>query len=285
MGYTNSNLVTYKKISPNKTSPRNHKIDTITIHCMAGDLSVETCGNVFSRSSAQASSNYGVDSKGRIGMYVEEKDRSWATSNRDNDNRAITIEVANDGGADTGWHVSDKTMKALIELIVDICKRNDIKKLKWSKNKSDRVNHKNGCNMTVHRDYAQKSCPGDYLYGKHGYIAEQVNKKLGVKSSYSSTKSTTTSSNISSSTTKKKTKPTVAKPTIKNGSKGTQVKYLQQDLNYLGFKGADGKKLTVDGIAGTNVVYALKQFQKKYGLKIDGVYGDKSYAKMKAVMK
>ena len=193
MGYTNSKLVTYKKISPNKTSPRNHKIDTITIHCMAGDLSVETCGNVFSRSSAQASSNYGVDSKGRIGMYVEEKDRSWATSNRDNDNRAITIEVANDGGADTGWHVSDKAMKALIELIVDICKRNDIKKLKWSKNKSDRVNHKNGCNMTVHRDYAQKSCPGDYLYGKHGYIAEQVNKKLGIKSSLSSTTTSNTS--------------------------------------------------------------------------------------------
>ena len=281
MGYTNSKLVTYKKISPNKTSPRNHKIDTITIHCMAGDLSVETCGNVFSRSSAQASSNYGVDSKGRIGMYVEEKDRSWATSNRDNDNRAITIEVANDGGADTGWHVSDKTMKALIELIVDICKRNDIKKLKWSKNKSDRVNHKNGCNMTVHRDYAQKSCPGDYLYGKHGYIAEQVNKKLGIKSSLSST----TTSNISSSTTKKKTKPTVAKPTIKNGSKGTQVKYLQQDLNYLGFKGADCKKLTVDGIVGQNVVYAIKQFQKKYKLTVDGIYGNNSYSKMKAVMK
>lgn len=189
MGYTNSKLVSYKKISPHKTSPRNHKIDTITIHCMAGNLSVETCGNVFQ--TRQASSNYGIGSDGRIALYVDEKDRSWATSSSSNDNRAVTIEVANDGGADTGWHVSGKAMKSLIELITDICKRNDIKELKWSTNKSDRVNHKNGCNMTVHRDYAAKSCPGDYLYGKHSYIASEVNKKL--KHTTTSTSSSATS--------------------------------------------------------------------------------------------
>ena len=176
---SNSSLVVYTKISPNKTSPRNHEIDTITIHCMAGNCSVETCGNIFAPTSRQASSNYGIGSDGRVAMYVEEKDRSWCSSNAANDHRAITIEVANDGGADTGWHVSDKAMAALIELCADICKRNNIKKLVWSTNKDDRVNHKNGCNMTVHRDFANKSCPGDYLYGKHGYIAEEVNKKLG----------------------------------------------------------------------------------------------------------
>ena len=156
------------------------KIDTITIHCMAGNLSVESCGALFAKSSRKASSNYGIGSDGRIACYVGEEDRSWCSSNRANDNRAITIEVANDGGADTGWHVSDKAYKSLISLLVDICKRNNITKLVWSNNKSDRVNHKNGCNMTVHRDFANKSCPGDYLYSLHSKIADEVNTLLGV---------------------------------------------------------------------------------------------------------
>lgn len=177
MVYTNSSLVTYKKISPNKTSPRNHIIDTITIHCMAGNLSIERCGDVFAPTSRKASSNYGIGSDGRIAMYVEEKDRSWCSSNLANDHRAVTIEVANDGGA-PDWHVSDKAMSSLINLITDICRRNNIKKLVWNTNKSNRIKHLNGCNMTVHRDFAAKACPGNYLYSKHPYIAEQVNKKL-----------------------------------------------------------------------------------------------------------
>lgn len=166
--------------SPNRSSPRMSKIDTITIHCMAGNLSVESCGALFAKSSRKASSNYGVGSDGRIACYVGEEDRSWCSSNRANDNRAITIEVANDGGADTGWHVSDKAYKSLISLLVDICRRNNIAKLVWSNNKNDRVNHKNGCNMTVHRDFANKSCPGDYLYSLHSKIADEVNSLLGV---------------------------------------------------------------------------------------------------------
>lgn len=176
MGY--SSLVEYIKISPNKTSPRNHKIDTITIHCMAGNLTIETCANVFAPTSSQASSNYGVGTDGRIGCYVDENDRSWCSSNRDNDMRAITIEVANDGGADTGWHVSGVAMNSLIKLVADVCKRNNISKLVWSDNKDDRINHRNGCNMTVHRDFANKSCPGDYLMSKMPYIASEVNKLL-----------------------------------------------------------------------------------------------------------
>lgn len=188
MAYTNSPLVTYKKISPNKTTPRNHAIDTITIHCMAGNLSIETCGELFAKSSRQASSNYGIGSDGRIALYVEEKDRSWCSSNKANDHRSVTIEIANDGGANTGWHVSDKAMSALIGLVADICKRNGIKKLVWSANKNDRINHKNGCNMTVHRDFSAKDCPGDYLYGKHGYIADEVNKRLGKSQNTTETK-------------------------------------------------------------------------------------------------
>ena len=174
-----SSLVDYVKISPNKTSPRNHKIDTITIHCMAGNLTIETCANVFAHTSRQASSNYGVGTDGRIGCYVDENDRSWCSSDRANDMRAITIEVANDGGAATGWHVSGVAMNSLIKLVADVCKRNNIKKLVWSDSKDDRINHKNGCNMTVHRDFKNKACPGDYLMSKMPYIASEVNKLLG----------------------------------------------------------------------------------------------------------
>lgn len=178
-----SSLATVCVESPNKNSPRMSNIDTVTIHCMAGDLSVESCGALFANSNRQASSNYGIGSDGRIACYVGEEDRSWCSSNRANDNRAITIEVANDGGAETGWHVSDKAYDALISLLVDICRRNNIDKLVWSESKDERINHKNGCNMTVHRDFANKSCPGDYLYSLHSKIASDVNSKLGVDTS------------------------------------------------------------------------------------------------------
>lgn len=184
---SNSKLVSYTKISPNKTSPRNHAIDTITIHCMAGNCTIETCGNIFQPTSRQASSNYGIGSDGRIGMYVEEKDRSWCSSSGSNDNRAVTIEVANDGGADTGWHVSEKAYNALIDLCTDICKRNGIKKLLWKGDKS-LIGQVSKQNMTVHRWFAAKSCPGDYLYNLHGQIAAEVNKRLGKSDAGTATK-------------------------------------------------------------------------------------------------
>lgn len=184
MAYTNSKLVNYTRISPNRSVNRNHKIDTVSIHCVVGQCSVETLGSIFASTSKEASSNYGIGYDGRIGMYVEEKDRSWCTSSASNDNRAITIEVASD--TYHPYRVNDAAYKSLIKLLVDICKRNGIKKLVWSTNKSERMNHLNGCNMTVHRDYANKSCPGDYLYNLHGQIAKEVNAQLG-----SSTSSTT----------------------------------------------------------------------------------------------
>lgn len=174
---SNSKLISYTKISPNRTSPRKHKIDTVTIHCVVGQCSVETLGNIFAPTSRQASCNYGIGADGRIGMYCEEKDRSWCSSNAANDNRAITIEVASD--TKHPYAVNAKAYAALIDLLVDICKRNGIPRLVWSTSKADRVNHKNGCNMTVHRDYANKSCPGEYLYSRHAQIASEVNKRLG----------------------------------------------------------------------------------------------------------
>ena len=183
---SNSPLVVYTKLSPNHSGKRTKKIDTITIHCMAGNCSVETCGNLFASSARQASSNYGIGTDGRIALYVDEANRSWCTSSNANDQRAVTIEVANNGGA-PDWPVSAKAYAALLDLVTDICKRNGIKRLVWSTRKNDRVNHLNGCNMTVHRDYANKSCPGDYLYNRHGQIAAEVNKRLGVKDAGSST--------------------------------------------------------------------------------------------------
>ena len=176
---SNSLLVEYTKISPNKSEPRNHKIDTITIHCMAGQLSVEACGNVFAQTKAKASSNYGVGKDGRIAMYVEEKDRSWCSSNAENDNRAITIEVASD--STPPYKVTDAAYQATIKLVADVCKRNGIKRLVWSTDSATRVNHDRGANMTVHRDFANKACPGDYLYDRMGDIAWEVNSILAGK--------------------------------------------------------------------------------------------------------
>ena len=168
---SNSLLTNYIKLSPNY-SKRKYKITKITIHHMAGNLSVESCGNVFATSSRQASSNYGVGTDGRVGLYVDEKNRAWTSSNADNDHRAVTIEVANDGGA-PNWHVSDKALQATIDLCVDICKRNGIERLNYTGDKSG--------NLTMHKYYANTNCPGPYLESKFLYIATEVNKRLGVK--------------------------------------------------------------------------------------------------------
>lgn len=175
MSYTNSPLVNYTLLSPNHGGQRGHKIDTITIHCVVGQLTAAGIASCF-QGNRQASCNYGVGKNGDISLVVEEKNRSWCSSSRFNDDRAITIEVASDT-TDPYW-VTDAAFDSVIKLVADICKRNDIEKLVWSTNKNERMNHLNGCNMTVHRDYANKSCPGDYLYSRMGEIAEKVNEIL-----------------------------------------------------------------------------------------------------------
>lgn len=187
---SNSSLATYTLISPHKTSPRTRKIDTITIHCVVGQCTIQALGAEFAKPTKKASSNYGVDKDGTIGLFAEEKDRAWTSGGKDlngnpilvngisgseNDHRAVTIEVASD--TKPPYAVTEKAYKALIDLCIDICKRNNIKELKWKGDKT-LVGKITEQNMTVHRWFANKDCPGDYLYSRHGEIARLVNQKL-----------------------------------------------------------------------------------------------------------
>lgn len=177
----NSPLVSYTKISPNR-STRTHEIDTVTIHCVVGQASVEGLGATFANASYRASSNYGVGTDGRIGMYVEEKDRSWCSSNSTNDNRAITIEVASD--TYYPYAVNDAAYEGLIKLLVDICTRHPkIGRLRWKGDKN-LIGQIEKQNMTVHRWFANKSCPGEYLYSRHAQIAAEVNRRLDAGITY-----------------------------------------------------------------------------------------------------
>lgn len=176
---SNSSLVSYTKISPNRTIPRNHKIDTISIHCAVGQFTAKELLNLSNfvkyNSNGGSSCNYAIGRDGSIGLGVEEKDRSWCTSSRSNDHRAITIEVASD--TKHPYKVTDEAYNALIKLLVDICKRNNIKELKWQADKS-LIGQVDKQNMTVHRWFANKACPGEYLYERHGQITKEVNSLL-----------------------------------------------------------------------------------------------------------
>lgn len=182
---SDSPLVCKRILSPNCNSPRNHKIDMVVIHCMAGPMSIEGCGACFAPVSRQASSNYGVGSDGRIAQYVLERDRSWCTCSPGIDNRAITIEVANIETVEP-FRITEQAYNALINLLVDICRRNSIPSLKWKANKTLALSAERGGsveeqNMVVHRWFEAKSCPGNYLYSIHGQIASEVNRRLANK--------------------------------------------------------------------------------------------------------
>ena len=166
--FTNSPLVSYTKLVKNHSGQRTQPITKITVHHMAGNLSLETCGNLFN-GSRQASSNYAIDSKGNIALYVEEKNRAWTSSSAWNDQRAITIEVANNTLA-PNWTISKEAYESLINLIVDICKRNNIKELVFT-------GDKNG-SYTWHCMYAATACPGPYLKQKTPEIVKEVNNRL-----------------------------------------------------------------------------------------------------------
>lgn len=179
MGYTNSSMVSYTKLSPNHSGQRTHSIDRITPHCVVGQCSVETLGNIFLPASRQASSNYGIGVDGRVGMYVEEKNRSWCSSSNANDQRAVTIECASD--TKSPYAFKDAVYQTLIKLCVDICKRNGKKKLLWLGDKTKTLNYSPKADemvLTVHRWFANKSCPGDWLYTRLGDLASKVTASL-----------------------------------------------------------------------------------------------------------
>lgn len=165
----------YSNISPHKAK-KTHKNDTITIHCYVGQVTAKQGCDYFATTSRKASAQYVIGFDGSKGMSVPEEYRAFTSSNAANDNRAITIEVASE--SKPPYAVTKEAYASLIELLVDICKRNGIKKLVWSNDKTARVKHLNGCNMTVHRDFANKACPGEYLYSRMGQIAQEVNYKI-----------------------------------------------------------------------------------------------------------
>lgn len=180
MGYTNSSMVAYTKLSPNHSGQRTHAIDRISPHCVVGQCTAEGLGDWFYKSSTQASSNYGIDKNGRVGLYVEEKNRSWCTSSNANDQRAITIECASD--TTEPYTMNNTVYETLIKLCIDICKRNGKKKLLWFADKDKSLNYAPKSDemvITVHRWFANKSCPGDWLYARLGDVAATVTANLG----------------------------------------------------------------------------------------------------------
>lgn len=165
----NSPLTQYVYLTPNAGFPREEKIDTITVHHMAGDLTLEKLGGEFALADRRSSANYGIDRYGKVGLYVEESNRAWTSSSVENDSRAVTIEVANDEiGGD--WHVSDESYATLIDLCVDICRRNGIKELTYTGDTRG--------NLTTHSMFADTECPGPYLKNRLNDIANAVNDRL-----------------------------------------------------------------------------------------------------------
>lgn len=177
---SNSSLVNCTVKSPNHSGKRTHKIDRITPHCVVGQLSAESIGGCFTSTSRQASCNYGIGKDGRVCLIVDEANRSWCSSSGANDQRAITIECASDTTAP--YVMNSAVYESLVDLCVDICKRNGITKLLWLGSKEATLVYEPKANeavLTAHRWFADKSCPGDWLYSRYGDLANRVNARLG----------------------------------------------------------------------------------------------------------
>lgn len=273
---SNSPLVSYTQISPNKTSPRKNKIDTITPHCYVGQVSVERMGKGWSKP-GNTSANYGIGYDGRIGLYVEEKDRAWTSSNKNNDNRAITIEIASD--KTHPYAITDEAYKSLVDLCVDICKRNNIPGLKWRADKS-LIGQPDKQNITVHRWFHPKACPGQYIYERLGQIADEVNARLGVtvnledppetEETYSFTDFIKDVQKAIGAKVDGIPGPETLSKTITVSNKKNRthpiVKPIQRRLAVLGYT----KVGKADGIAGTLFKCAVREFQRDNDCVIDG---------------
>lgn len=300
-----SKLVNYTDLTDHYDSRGGSKIDRITIHHMAGNLSVEACGNVFK--TREASANYGIGSDGRVGCYVEEEYRAWSTANYSNDRRAINIELANDE-IDGNWHVSDTAIEKCIELCADICRRYGF-----------RLNYTgdtNG-NLTMHCWFVSTTCPGPYLASKFQYIADEVNRRLdggqpsptpstGIVSNFQSYLNSTYNynlavDNIFGPDTKKHSIMALqtefnkqlsarlsvdgifgsltkrACPNLSIGMSGNITKLVQHMLVLKGYSvGSYG----IDGIYGNGTANAIRQFQKDNGLAVDGICGSNTFSKL-----
>lgn len=254
----NSSLVKYTKLSPNNSGKRTHAIDRITPHCVVGQLSVETLGSLFAKSSYQASCNYAIGSDGRVALIVDEGQRSWCSSSNSNDQRAVTIECASDKTSPYAFNTT--VYNQLIELCVDICRRNGKTKLLWisDKDKALAYEPKSGeMLLTVHRWFANKSCPGDWLMARMGSLASAVTARLGGAAST----------------------VTVEPRDLSKGDEGEDVKKMQTMLIACGYScGSWG----ADGDFGSATDSTLRKYQANRGLSVDGVYGPKSRAALEA---
>jgi len=181
MAYTNSPLVSYTKLSPNHSGQRTHSIDRITPHCVVGQATAERIAEIFEPTSRQASCNYCIGADGRIGLCVDEQNRSWCSSSRDNDQRAVTIECAS--ALTEPYTMKPEVYAALVDLCADICRRNGKRKLVWIADRDKALIYEVNPDemlLTVHRWFAKKSCPGNWLFSKLGDLAQAVNSRLGV---------------------------------------------------------------------------------------------------------
>lgn len=274
---SNSPLVSYTQISPNKTSPRKHKIDTITPHCYVGQVTVERMGKGWANP-GKTSANYGIGKDGRISLHVEEKDRAWTSSNKDNDNRAITIEIASD--KKHPYTINDAAYKSLVDLCVDICQRNDIPGLKWRADKS-LIGQPDKQNITVHRWFANKACPGQYLYDRLGQLADEVNARLGITVDLTDDPETEETYSfeqfimdvqkaIGAKVDGIPGPETLSKTITVSKKKNRQhpiVKPIQKRLAVLGYT----KVGKADGIAGILFANAVRDFQNDNNCVVDGV--------------
>lgn len=183
MAYTNSSMVSYTRLSPNHSGQRTHSIDRITPHCVVGQLSAESICGCFTSPSRQASCNYGIGTDGKVSLCVEEKNRSWCSSSNANDQRAVTIECASD--KTEPYAMNARVYDSLVKLCTDICRRNGKKKLLWLGDRNKTLNYTpkpDEMVLTVHRWFANKSCPGSWLYARLGDLAAKVTAALGSSS-------------------------------------------------------------------------------------------------------
>ncbi len=264
---SNSSLATYQRLTDN-CDPRRSKIDTITIHCYVGQVTAKQGCDYFYNTDKEVSSNYVVGRDGSIGLSVAENHRAWTSYSPPNDHRAITIEVASD--AKPPYAVTDKAYSALIALVTDVCKRNGIKKLVWSNNKADRINHQNGCNMTVHRDFLSTACPGEYLYSHMADIAAQVNKRLSTGTTTSVTKPTTT---IKIDAPSEIGGNDMTRGYFKKGDRNEGVYAYKQLLIMLKRAGIITQGVDNNEIFGAGTKAATKQVQRAAGITVDGLAG------------
>ena len=260
MGYTNSSLVTYKKLTGDYNT-RNHAIDTITIHCFVGQVTAKRGCDYFYESTRNVSSNYVVGFDGSIGLSVEEKNRAWTSSSPSNDHRAVTIEVASDTKAP--YAVTDEAYTALIELVADICKRNKIKKLIWKNDKS-LIGQPEKQNMTVHRWFSATDCPGQYLMEHMSDIANKVNDKLGASAAKTA---------VTTDAPKSIGGNDMTRGYFKKGDKNEGVYAYKQLLIALKKAGVITQGVDNNNVFGNGTVTATKQVQKAAKIEQDGFAG------------